>query len=65
MEVLEMVTNNPFYNIKMKNVITPGNMIIGSASKLSRSVTNNPEIKNLLGISLISTLSGIIKKSFI
>ena len=62
MEVLEMVINYPFYNIKMPNVITPGNMIVEFGGELNRTVSNNPEIKNSLAVSLISTLSKITKK---
>ena len=62
MEVLEVVINYPFYNIKMSNVITPANVTVGFASELNKTVTNNPKIKNCLAVSLISTLSEITKK---
>ena len=47
-EALEMVINYLFYNIKMPNVITLGNMIVTFAIELNRTVTNNPEIKSLV-----------------
>ena len=50
-----MVINYPFYNVKMPNVITPGNMKVEFAGELNRIVSNNPEIKNSLAVSLIST----------
>ena len=62
MVLLEMVVNYPFYNVKMPNVVTPGNMIVGFASELDKTVTNNPEIKNSVVVSLINTLPEIIKK---
>ena len=61
-EVLEMVINYPFYNIRMPNVKIPGNMIVEFAGELNRRVSNNPKIKNLLAASLVSTLSEIPKK---
>ena len=61
-EVLEMVINYPFYNIRMPNVKIPGNMIVEFAGELNRRVSNNPKIKNLLAVSLVSTLSEIPKK---
>ena len=62
MEVLEMVINYLFCSIKAPNVITPGNIIVAFASELNRTVTNNPEIKKSLAVSLISTLSEFTKK---
>ena len=64
MEVLEMVINYPFYNIKMPNVIIPEKMIAGFVSELNRTVTRNPEIKNSLGVSLVSTLQSVKNVSF-
>ena len=51
-EALEMVINYLFYNIKMPNVITLGNMIVTFAIELNRTVTNNPEIKKSLVLSI-------------
>ena len=51
-EALEMVINYLFYNIKMPNVITLGNMIVTFVIELNRTVTNNPEIKKSLVLSI-------------
>ena len=39
MEVLEMVINYPFYNIKMPKLITLGNMIVEFSGELNRTVS--------------------------